>query len=141
MEDQKKVRLYVFMSVEESDIWLLEILFPNTLYRGAQTQRNAHRRRKKRLERYMIFKGQIVIRITTCNQGSTVCTHQAKFLDVTNVIKRDCVLKFTVSRPKGTSSVKAPKILAPGSMSISRFEMTQANASTARPELRRNTSL
>ena len=48
---------------------------------------------------------------------------------------------LTMSRAKGISSVKVLKLFVLGSISISKCEMTPANASRERPELRRSTSL
>lgn len=50
-------------------------------------------------------------------------------------------LQLTVTRPNGTNSVNVLKLLALGSISMSRFESTAANVSTERPEARRKTSL
>uniref|UniRef100_A0A9I9EH09 Uncharacterized protein n=1 Tax=Cucumis melo TaxID=3656 RepID=A0A9I9EH09_CUCME len=49
-------------------------------------------------------------------------------------------MEVTMSRARGIDSVKASNLLVTGSISMSICERTQANVSTARPELRKKTS-
>jgi len=43
-----------------------------TVKKGAHIQRNKHRIKKKRLERYMMFRGQKVIKRTSCTRNQSL---------------------------------------------------------------------